>query len=264
MNFFGHAAVASWQTRAPGFVLGAMLPDFAAMIRARPPGAGHDALQDGVRYHHRTDEAFHDAPIFRQLSREALAYLLERGVTRGAARAVAHIGVEILLDGELARDAQARSAYRAALEAGREHELGRFVEWRDASERARFDALREGLESRGVKPEHSSPEVVVYRVTRMLADRPRLALAAEHQPAVYDWARWARPQGRPPSARIAGRGRERSRAERARATRRERRLTFQCPPTDSKSSATWRERLTDGCWSCASLARPRISPAGCR
>jgi len=192
VNFFGHAAVASWQTRAPGFVLGAMLPDFATMIRTRPPGTRHAGMHDGVLFHHVVDDIFHDAPVFRDLSHDALAFLLERGVTRGAARAVAHIGVEILLDGELARDAGAREAYLAAVDAAGESELGHFIEWRDASERARFAALREGLESRGIKREHSSPEALVYRAARMLNGRPRLALRTEHEPIVRDWARVAR------------------------------------------------------------------------
>ncbi len=194
MNFFGHAAVASWQTRDPGFVLGSMLPDFATMIRARPPGAGHADMQAGVRLHHATDEVFHDAAAFRELSGEALAFLLERGVTRGAARAVAHIGVEILLDGELACDADACNAYLAAIAASADEELGRFIEWRDADEQARFAALRVGLVSRGIKAEHSSPDVVVYRVARALTGRPRLALRPEDEPAVFDWASWARPR----------------------------------------------------------------------
>lgn len=169
-----------------------MLPDFATMIRARPPATRHDELSEGVQFHHLVDDIFHDSPTFRELSREALHFLLEHGVTRGAARAVAHIGVEILLDGELAREAGAREAYIAALGASTEHELGRFIGWRDASERARFAALREGLESRGIKREHSSPDAVVYRVARMLRDRPRLALDAGHQPIVLQWAGSAR------------------------------------------------------------------------
>jgi hypothetical protein len=35
MNFFGHAKVALWRGDAAGFVLGAMLPDFASMAGTR-------------------------------------------------------------------------------------------------------------------------------------------------------------------------------------------------------------------------------------
>ncbi len=193
VNFFGHAAVASWQTRDPGFVLGSMLPDFATMIRARPPGTRHAELDAGIQFHHLVDDIFHDAPAFRELSRDAFRFLLARGVTRGAARAVAHIGVEILLDGELAHDKSARQAYLGAIDASAETELGRFVEWRDAAERARFAALREGLVSRGIHRDHSSPAVVVHRVARALTGRPRLALDPQHHPMVHEWAAAAQP-----------------------------------------------------------------------
>ena len=67
MNFFGHAVVATWHATEPRFVLGAMLPDFAAMIRARPPAARDPELARGIALHHATDEVFHDAPTFREL-----------------------------------------------------------------------------------------------------------------------------------------------------------------------------------------------------
>ena len=47
MNFFGHALIAERReaTRGPvraEFVLGSMLPDFASMLRVRPPQATQD------------------------------------------------------------------------------------------------------------------------------------------------------------------------------------------------------------------------------
>jgi hypothetical protein len=192
VNFFGHAAVAAWQSPEPGFVLGAMLPDFAAMIGARPPNAEHAALAAGIRHHHFTDQVFHDAADFRGLVTEAFEDLLARGVRRGSARAVAHVGVEILLDGVLARDAASRRAYLGAL--GAAGSLCSFVVWRDASERARFDALRAGLEARGITTEHAAPDAVVFRLSRALARRPRLALDAVDEPRVRAWAEQAAPR----------------------------------------------------------------------
>lgn len=194
MNFFGHAAVAAWHSPEPGFVLGAMLPDFASMIGARPPAAEHATLAAGIRHHHRADHVFHDAADFRALVAEAFDDLLAQGVRRGSARATAHIGIEILLDGVLAHDAASRRAYLGALDAA--GSLRRFVVWRDASERARFDALRAGLESRGISSEHAAPDAVVFRLSRALARRPRLALDAADAPRVRAWAERAAPRVR--------------------------------------------------------------------
>ena len=82
MNFFGHATVASWVSNAPAVVLGAMLPDFATMIRARPPTAKQPELWRGVRLHHDTDAVFHDHPVFRELCADAVAALSEQFLAR--------------------------------------------------------------------------------------------------------------------------------------------------------------------------------------
>ncbi|MEB2325122.1 MAG: hypothetical protein OZ921_21590, partial [Sorangiineae bacterium] len=124
MDFFGHAAVASWHGAGTGLALGAMLPDFAGMILARPPPAAHSGITEGIRLHHRTDAVFHDAPAFRELSTRALEWLEDRGLRRGSARAIAHVGVEMLLDAAVADDAGARAAYLGALDEAREAALG--------------------------------------------------------------------------------------------------------------------------------------------
>src|SRR4029079_14058794 len=71
VNFFGHALVASWRSRAPAFALGAMLPDFASMCRARVEVVGHADLAAGVDWHHETDRVFHAAGAFRRLVADA-------------------------------------------------------------------------------------------------------------------------------------------------------------------------------------------------
>jgi hypothetical protein len=119
MNFFGHAVVASWKNPLPAFVLGAMLPDFANMVGTRLSQPEEPALASGVAFHHRTDHVFHENAVFRELVAGARVELSRLGLSRGSARAVAHVGVEILLDGVLAGDEAASAAYRAALELGR-------------------------------------------------------------------------------------------------------------------------------------------------
>jgi len=50
MNFFGHTVLAVRRGGDPSFVLGAMLPDFATMIRARPPRPEHTGIGAGMQF----------------------------------------------------------------------------------------------------------------------------------------------------------------------------------------------------------------------
>ena len=189
MNFFGHAAVALWRSPEPAFLLGAMLPDFAAMIRARPPVVLEPQIGAGIAFHHETDRVFHDAAGFRSLCSEAFGELLERGVRRGSARAVAHIGVEILLDSVIARrEPRARDAYLFTLEESHERALGRFLEWQTQDDQGRFSSLLDALASRGTSVDTLAPELVAFRVTRALTGRPRLALDERAELEVRGWA----------------------------------------------------------------------------
>ncbi len=192
MNFFGHTVLAVRRSGDPAFVLGAMLPDFATMIRARPPRAEHTDIGSGMQFHWRTDEVFHRAAAFLALTHQAVLWLSARGVRNGSALAAAHIGVEVLLDAALSSDAPAQRAYRAALEGAASHELGQYVGWASDEERLRFDGLRARLLARGAIRGDIPPETVAERLRSALADRPRLALDDAAVLAVGDWARIAR------------------------------------------------------------------------
>src|SRR2546426_388483 len=67
VNFFGHTVVAVTRSTEPAFVLGSMLPDFATIIRARPPRTEHTDLDSGMQFHWRTDEVFHRSAAFLTL-----------------------------------------------------------------------------------------------------------------------------------------------------------------------------------------------------
>jgi len=192
MNFFGHTVLAVRRSGDPAFVLGAMLPDFATMIRARPPRPEHTGIGSGMQFHWRTDEVFHRSAAFLALTHQAAAWLSARGVRSGSALAAAHIGVEVLLDAALSGDAPAQQAYRAALEAAAPDELGRYVGWASDEERMRFDGLRARLLARGAVTGDIASETVAERLRSALADRPRLALDDAAVLAVRDWARVAR------------------------------------------------------------------------
>ncbi len=185
MNFFGHATIAGRFESDPVFVLGAMLPDFCTMLGFRPPEPASGQLGAGVRFHHVTDHAFHDLERFQRLNRDAAADLTARGVRRGTARAVAHVGVELLLDAELAESDAARATYLSALTVGHDPELVLRASFAGA-EGERLGQLTRTLTGRGVakRPSGSS---VVERLERALASRPRLAITSEDVPRVGEW-----------------------------------------------------------------------------
>jgi hypothetical protein len=192
MNFFGHATLAARFSDRSEFVLGAMLPDLSNMLGLRTPGAQDSVLAAGIQFHYVTDRAFHELVTFRRFCREGTAVLEARGVARGTSRAVAHVGVELLLDAALAESAAARSAYLAGLRAGRRPELIRALLW-PAAERERLGRLTCRLEElAGPCEEHGGAantptSRIVERLSRALATRPRLAIASRDVPAVADW-----------------------------------------------------------------------------
>jgi hypothetical protein len=172
VNYFGHAAVATWSGPAePGVTLGAMLPDFFGMCGAQIEAAEEATVAGGIALHHATDAAFHRLPAVTGLMRELDEDLGRAGCARGPRRAVSHIGVELLLDGVLVDD----PAYRAAYLAGIAHQPA--LRWRDADGGPRFAVLLDRLRARGVPDDLRQPDAVAARVQRVLADRPRLAPA---------------------------------------------------------------------------------------
>lgn len=179
MNFFGHAVVARWQRDQPGFVFGAMLPDFAAMCGGRIAAVDDDDLAAGVDLHHRSDAAFHQLPRFRALCRGTEARLRARGVGRGGARGAAHVAVELLLDGALVAEPGAGPSYLAAIARAHPDELGARIRWQAPASAARFAWLQERLAARGVPVGYRELDVVAERIERVLAPRPLLALDAD-------------------------------------------------------------------------------------
>ena len=190
MNFYGHAVVAAATERDSEFVLGAMLPDFISILGSRPPRLEMGSLARGVAYHHRTDAAFHESAIFRALQAEASNQLLARGVRRGPTRAVAHVGIELLIDAALAwsfaSSAAADEAYLRALELGSAPLPG--LAWQPSSNTELFMGLCQRLRHAGVDRFRVDAEQVTADLGRILARRPRLALAEQETPAVKAWA----------------------------------------------------------------------------
>lgn len=168
MNYLGHAFIASLMRSDPAFVLGAMLPDLSAMAGLRITTI--DArLSPGITFHHRTDSAFHEHPVFVRGQRLLQTNLLDEGMRKGPARAIAHIGIEFLIDAAFIPSA----AYLTALEFGAEdHDL-----WNAEGHEAAptFGSLCERLRARLWAPHEVTENRLWERLRATLQSRPRLA-----------------------------------------------------------------------------------------
>ncbi len=181
MNFVGHAEVARWSREEPAFLFGAMLPDFLHMAGARALVVRDEAVAAGVAHHHRADAAFHGAPTFVALCAQAVACLVGEGVRKGTARAIAHVGTELLLDGLLVRRPEVEAAYVRAIDWAAPAAIASAVDLRPA-DRERFGALGARLRAWGAPHDYRHAEFVAERLTTVLAARPRLAMEPHERP----------------------------------------------------------------------------------
>jgi hypothetical protein len=187
MNFFGHAWLAAKRHDAPAFVFGAMLPDLAGMLRLRVETVRDRSLEEGRRFHLATDAAFHRLPAFGRLNRASTRALREAGLRSGPARAVAHVGLELLLDGWIAECHGTPALYQPALSQG--PSLLRSVVFRGRQDPAPLADLCRRIAGARLPPEDwCAPERLAARLVRILAPRPRLALVASELPALRIWA----------------------------------------------------------------------------
>ncbi len=184
VNLVGHVAVTLGDGPAPSsdFLVGCMLPDLATIARVRvtrPDGE----MGRGVGYHHECDAAFHDSPWFLQHNVRLRDELLGEGVDRGAARACAHAGLEMLLDGALVDDEYVQSHVRGALDTlddhaeslaglAAEHDRERWV--------ATVRRIARALDTSG----YADPASITMRLQRMTAGRRRIELRADQAAAV--------------------------------------------------------------------------------
>jgi len=168
-------------------VLGAMLPDLCSMAGLRVQTVLDPELARGVDLHHETDRRFHAHPQFLALCSSALESLEARGVSRAAARAVGHVGSELLLDGLLSDDLHARAAYGRALQNAIESQLASQVVFKQDE---RPEALRRVLGRLATAPipeGYRDAGFVCDRLEVILGRRPRLAMRAEDREPVLEW-----------------------------------------------------------------------------
>ena len=191
MNFFGHACLAAETRPDAAFVFGAMLPDLAGMAGLRIASVAHATADDGRRFHYATDAAFHRIERFQSLCLVATRALSAGGLRRGPARAIGHVGVELLLDGWLAAEQGVPALYAEAL--GLTPALASAIVFRRQADVAPLLELCERIAAAPLTPAAwCEPERLAARLVRILARRPLLALQASELPAVRAWAASAR------------------------------------------------------------------------
>jgi hypothetical protein len=166
-----------------------MLPDFIGMLRLGRPTVHDSVLATGVAFHHGTDEVFHELPGFQRLSRQAFSWLQERDMPRGPARAVAHMGIEMLLDEVMASDPAACDAYISALRVP----LDQRLEFSSPLDAQRLQGLLDALLTRTSSYAEPPAELVAERIRRSLAGRPRLATDDAGQALLGSWVTATRP-----------------------------------------------------------------------
>ncbi|MEM7325578.1 MAG: hypothetical protein AAF531_21005 [Actinomycetota bacterium] len=184
MNFVGHVRVAIDQggdRDRLGFLIGAALPDIAAMGRFRLTNRPTDPdVQAGVALHHRTDDAFHGHPWFRDHSAAVTGNLLDAGLPRGAARACGHVGVELLLDGYLLASGTDNlgGTTGEAMAAVNRPEFG-LADLVDAEHRPDWGRHLRRTAGWPLPDDYREPAAVAHRLQRILDRRPRLRFDAE-------------------------------------------------------------------------------------
>ncbi len=197
MNVAGHVAVAMrLHPDRPRVWLGAALPDIGAMGRFRLMGDSADTdVRTGIAVHHATDDAFHRHASFTGVMARLRSDLDDDGIGRGPARAVAHVGPELLIDGRLLDQDDVIDAIDAAF--AEIENLGPALSTLVERDGEAWGQHLSRVAGWGLPTDYADPQAVARRLHRILLRRPRLAfpddqvgpigqrLAAE-QPAIDD------------------------------------------------------------------------------
>ncbi len=180
MNLGGHVVVAAALSDDPAVHLGAALPDVATIGGFRMVGgAGRGAVGRGIVFHHATDAVFHGHAWFTSLMRLVIDSSTAAGVGRGAARASAHVGVELLLDGMLFAGAAGEGRAEIVSTA-----FGHATHAEGMSDLVAGDARHDwmahvaGLSLWRTPSYFNDPYQVAHRLQALLDRRPRLAMTA--------------------------------------------------------------------------------------
>jgi hypothetical protein len=196
VNYISHVLVASWVRDRPAFILGAMLPDLATICGGSILELADPDLEAGEQHHQEADFVFHCHPRFLELCGQGVQALTGAGLPRPISRAVAHVGVELLLDATLVEDPDGslEERYRMALAVGARDQLGPAIRWRRREHAGAFEELRGFLHQRGLPRVYLEGPFLASVVTRALSRRPRLSLGQTQVELVTTWLDQARPE----------------------------------------------------------------------
>jgi acyl carrier protein phosphodiesterase len=218
VNFVGHIAVgaANADDDDAEFLVGTAVPDFASMARTRLRGAAPGTLADGITLHHATDRAFHADAWFLTLERDLRAGLLDDGLPDGGARACAHVGVELLLDGALVRERTVHDAVGRVYE-GIGEPSDAVVELATPQERVRWHEHLVGISRRLDPTSYGDADAVGRRLHTITSRRPRLAFPSSMVDAVSARLQALQPRIRDDAPTVLRRMTRATRAPRRRA-----------------------------------------------
>ena len=178
MNYVAHGAVAKLVNLGVSdeFVYGSMLPDFAGMARTkliRP--ILNQEIENGVKFHYATDYAFDRNDKFR-LIKARFFEIHNKYLPRGAARACADPGSEILLDGFAldipgAADLFDRVMVKAARYSIKTDSL--------TIDQVALNELNQKMAEYGAPIAYRDVEFAAISLHRRLSDRPRLSFSED-------------------------------------------------------------------------------------
>ena len=174
MNYVAHGAVAKLFNPkvSDEFVYGAMLPDFVGMARTkliRP--VLNSQVESGIKFHYATDYVFDRNDKFRIIKGKFFE-IHNRYLPRGAARACADPGSEILLDGFALEIPGADDLFERVMERAVQYstKLGQL-----ALDQLALDELNQKMAYYGAPFAYRNPEFAAISLCRRLSDRPRLS-----------------------------------------------------------------------------------------
>ncbi len=187
MNFFAHLVVAASRSREEPFVFGAMLPDLGSMGRFRWTGIHDDLTRSGLDHHHETDRVFHALPVFRDLTKLGQSALSPLELRPTLVRGLAHIAVELLLDGELSGRTPDISLFRRAITGDAQAPRSPWGVELETESAQRWHRLRDRLLGGALPGAYQDPSFVAERIIGICRARPRLVLPDGIAPELSRW-----------------------------------------------------------------------------
>ena len=185
MNYVGHAFVAT--KTFPGandfLIYGSMLPDFIGMARTKLNPLIEDSdILAGVNFHYNTDSTFNRNLYFNQIKKEFFARHSEF-LPRGAAKACADPGSEILLDGYVVKLEGVAEMYERVMRTVNRSSF--WVSQLAINSTSLFE-LNSKMNEYGAPFIYSDPEFAAASIYRRLIDRRRLRFEENFIPRVAE------------------------------------------------------------------------------